>query len=473
MASIAQTGDSALSARVSRRSLIQAGAAGMLGLSLPELLRARAQAAYGSAGSSEKSCILIVLSGGPSHIDTFDPKPAAPAEIRGLYRSIPTRTPGAHLSEMFPRLAAASPHYCLVRTLRHDRTAHVTAAHTMLTGQPDGSRKNESPLIGSLVAKFRPAAASVPSYVWLHNMKTGTNKIPRYNNGLHRIGYGYAPMRIGYELDNPAAPDFQVRHFDPPEGVTRARLRERSLLLQHLEQSRAVAGEDAAKLATFRDRAWDLLTSDRARAAFDLRHEPPQMRDRYGRHPLGQYSLMARRLIEAGVRLVTLTAWPGLAPGETTPTVTQVWDTHGIRYRDGDSMYGNGPFGMKWSLPRLDQAVATLLEDLAERNMLDDTLVAVVGEFGRTPKFENGGKGRGHWPFCYTGLLAGAGVRGGAVYGSSDKHGAYPETGRPLSQADFGATLFHALGIPPETRYGRDGFSFRASDGRPLREIFG
>jgi hypothetical protein len=182
---------------------------------------------------------------------------------------------------------------------------------------------------------------------------------------------------------------------------------------------------------------------------------------------------MARRLVEAGVRIVTVTAWPGVAPGETTPTVTQVWDMHDDRYGAGDSMFGNGPFGMKWSLPRLDQAVSALIEDLDERGLLDETLVVLVGEFGRTPKFEGHGRGRGHWPQAYSALLAGGGVQRGAVYGESDQQGAFVAAGRPIDHADFGATLFHALGIPPELRWGPDDFSFRVSDGQPVEELFG
>lgn len=460
---------------LSRRRLIRVGAAGMFGLTLPRLLWARDAAASGrTPRGGEKSCIFIVLSGGPSHLDTWDPKPEAPAEIRGPYKTIATRTPGMHLSEMFPRLANVSQHFCLVRSLSHRDTVHVSAAHTMLTGQVDGSRSNESPFVGSLISKLRPSTVNMPSYVWLHNMKTGTNKVPRYDSGLSRIGYEHAPVRIGYELDNPTSPDFRVRLFDPPDGISQVRLAGRLDLVDAFESSSTLASSDAIqRYRRFHDRARDLVTGPSARRAFDLNQEPDTVRDRYGRHPLGQYTLMARRLIEAGVRLVTVTGWPGLAPGETTPTVTQVWDTHGDRYKGRDTMYGNGPFGMKWSLPRLDQAVAALLEDLADRSLLDETLVVVVGEFGRTPKFENKGKGRGHWPECYTGLLAGGGIRGGAVYGSSDKHGAFVASGRPISHVDFGATLFHALGIPPETRYGLDGFSFRVSEGQPALELFG
>ena len=460
--------------RITRRQLIQLGGGGLFGLTLPKLLGADSAAAGGAAGRrSGKSCIFIVLSGAPGHIDTFDPKPNAPREIRGLYHAIQTRTPGVQLSEKFPLLAGVSQHFCLVRSLSHRDSVHVTAAHTMLTGQPDGRRQNDSPLIGSLISKLRPSG-NMPSHVWLHNMKTGTNKVPRYNNGLSKIGYEHAPVRIGYELDNPTSPDFRVRMFDPPEGIAQQQLAERLELLDTLD-SRNKFSPDAGprQFQEVHQRARDLVTGPAARQAFQLDREPAKIRDRYGRHPLGQYTLMARRLIEAGVRLVTVTGWPGLAPGETEPTITQVWDTHGTRYRDGDTMYGNGPFGMKWSLPRLDQAVSALLEDLFQRGMLEDTLVVVAGEFGRTPKFENNDKGRGHWPECYTALMAGGGVRGGAVYGSSDKHGAYVASGRPISHVDFGATLFHALGIPPNTRFGRDGFSLRVSEGEPVMDLFG
>ncbi len=460
--------------RLDRRQFVQAGGTGLFGLTLPQLLLAGDARASGSQSrASAKSCIFIVLSGGPSHIDTLDPKPDAPAEIRGAYNSIATRTPGVFVSEMFPQLAKVSQHYCLLRSMSHRDGVHVTAAHTMLTGQSDGRRKDDSPMMGSLISKLRPADANMPSHVWLHNMKTGTNKIPRYNNGLSKIGFEHAPMRVGYELDNPTSPDFRVSMFDPPEGISQQQLAGRLQLLNALAGSKLELSSAADRMKAFHERARELVTGPAARDAFNLQGESENVRDRYGRHPLGQYTLMARRLIEAGVRLVTVTAWPGLAPGETQPTITQVWDTHGTRYKNGDTMYGNGPFGMKWSLPRLDQAVSALLEDLASRSLLDETLVVVLGEFGRTPKFENNGKGRGHWPACYTGLLAGGGIRGGAVYGSSDKQGAYVTSGRPISHVDFGATLFHALGIPPETRYGPDGFSFRVSDGQPVSELFG
>lgn len=461
--------------RFSRRQLIHVGGTGLFGLTLPQFLWAqKSHSNEANRRQGEKSCIFIVLSGGPGHIDTFDPKPDAPREIRGLYQPIATQTPGVQVSEMFPRLAKASPHFCLLRSLSHRDTVHVTAAHTMLTGQPDGRRQNDSPMIGSLVSKFNPSSTSMPSHVWLHNMKTGTNKVPRYNSGLNTIGFEHAPVRIGYELDNPTSPDFRVEMFDPPDGISQRQLADRLELLDTLDlQNQIMFNKGARQFQDFQQQARDLISGPAARQAFELKREREHIRERYGQHPLGQYTLMARRLIEAGVRLVTVTAWPGLAPGETKPTITQVWDTHGTRYKNGDTMYGNGPFGMKWSLPRLDQAVSALLDDLFQRGMLDDTLVVVAGEFGRTPRFENDGKGRGHWPNCYTALMAGGGIRGGSVYGSSDRHGAYVASGRPISHTDFGATFFHALGIPPHTRFGPDGFSLRVSEGEPVRELFG
>lgn len=464
---------------ITRRQLIRAGGCGLFGLSLPRFLDAREQKTGPTPRA--KSCIFIVLSGGLSHIDTFDPKPAAAAEIRGPYKPVSTSVPGVQITEMLPRLASLADRYTLIRSLSHRDTVHVTAAHTMLTGGEDGRRRDDTPFMGSLIAKFRPAEKNVPSYVWLHNMKTGTNKVPRYENGLHKIGYDFAPLRVGYELDNPSSPDFRVTHFDPPEGISGRQLEQRFGLLEQLQpglnpdsQSPApmAADEAADRYKVLWQRARALVTGPQARRAFDVNREPDRVRERYGRHPLGQYTLMARRLVEAGVPLVTVTAWPGLAPGETAPTITQVWDMHDTRYKKNDNMFGNGPFGMKWSLPRLDQAVSALLEDLDERGLLSETLVVLLGEFGRTPKFEGRGRGRGHWPNCYSGLLAGGGIQRGAVYGSSDAQGAYVAGGQPISHVDFGATLFHALGIPPETRYGPDGFSFRVNEGTRLRELF-
>jgi len=249
--------------------------------------------------------------------------------------------------------------------------------------------------------------------------------------------------------------------------VPTGRLLERQQLLARVDSAgRGPAG--SADLRRFQERAVDLITGPEARAAFDLEREPPRVRDRYGRHPLGQNLLTARRLIEAGTRLVSVTAWTGLPPGEKFRNV-QTWDMHGTGAGLG-SIFGTGAFGLGWALPRVDEAVAALLGDLDDRGLLESTLVVMVGEFGRSPKVS--GQGRDHWPACYTALLAGAGVRGGAVYGSSDRSGGYVRD-NPVRPEDFGATLFHALGVPPETRLGADGFTRPVSTGRPVLDLFG
>jgi len=452
---------------LSRRQLIRAGALGLGGLSLSNLLGAEEQGTIGTA----KSVIFLALAGGLGQHETFDPKPRAPREIRGQYDAIQTRTPGILFGEMLPELAARTDKYCLIRSMSHSDTVHVSATHTMLSGQPNGAPSDDSPYLGSLVARFKPSEVALPSHVWLHNMKTGTNKVARYDSGLRSLGQQFAALRVGHELDNPASPNFRVRHFDPPEGETQRQLQQRIELLQLLDLNRQSAAA-LGQYEKFQQRAVELVSRPEARRAFSLEDETPAVRDRYGRHPLGQYLLMSRRLIEAGVRLVTVTGWPGLAPGETEPQTVQVWDMHDEYYHGHDNMYGSGPYGMKWSLPRLDQAVSALLDDLEERGLLDETLVVAVGEFGRTPKFEGEGRGRGHWPNVYSALLAGGGIQPGLVFGASDRQGAYVASGRPVSHADFAATVFHALGIPLESRYGLDGFSFRVNNGTPLTDIF-
>ena len=228
-------------------------------------------------------------------------------------------------------------------------------------------------------------------------------------------------------------------------------------------------GSSPATLARFRERALDLLEGSQARRAFDIDREHPRVRDRYGRHPLGQNLLLARRLIEAGVRLVNVVGWCGLAPGDKFLSL-ETWDMHG---NAGIDIFGNGWNGLGWALPCCDQAVSALLEDLDQRGLLDSTLVVLVGEFGRTPRISRGASaiGRDHWPNCYSAMIAGAGVRGGQVYGRSDKQAAYVMD-RPVSPEDFAATVLHALDIPPETPIHPDGFSVRASTGQPILELF-
>jgi hypothetical protein len=438
-----------------RRRLLQLGGIGALGLGLPDLLRAGAPALRGEA-SPERSCIFIVQYGGASHIDSLDLKPDAPADVRGPYKPIPTRVPGVRIGELLPRLAALADRYCLVRSMTHGNGGHDGGMHVCMTGhsQPEAS----TPYYGAVLARLRPSGRNIPSYVWVQNLAGDVQ--PRYLTGGF-LGPAYSPLRVGTDLDNPSAPGFRMTAFDPPADVPAARLHDRQRLLDAVEPGAPSA------LRRFQERAIDLVTGPEARRAFDLEREPPALRDRYGRHPLGQNLLLARRLIEAGVRLVSVTAWTGLPPGEKFRNV-QTWDMHGNGAGLG-SIFGTGHFGLGWALPRVDEAVSALLADLHDRGLLESTLVVMVGEFGRSPKVVNAG--RDHWPACCTALLAGAGIAGGRVYGASDRHGANVRD-NPVSPEDFGATLFTALGVPPETRLGADGFTRPASAGKPVLALF-
>ena len=447
---------------LTRRRLIQFGGIGALGLGLPELLRAATESRGKAA--RPKSCIFIVQYGGCSQIDSFDMKPDAPAELRGPFKPIATSVPGTRICEHLPRLARLADRYCLIRSMTHGNGGHDGGMHVAMTGHSQPAEN--TPYYGSVVAKLCPAAGNVPPYVWVQNLAGDVQ--PRYLTGGF-LGAQYAPLRVGTDLDNPSAPGFRVKAFDTPPDVPPRRLLDRHALLARVEAARgAPAGKGAEDLDRYRERAVDLLTGPEARTAFDIELEPAKVRDRYGRHPLGQNLLMARRLIEAGTRLVSVTAWTGLPPGEKFRNV-QTWDMHGAGAGLG-SIFGAGAFGLGWALPNVDQSVSTLLEDLQVRGLLDDTLVVMVGEFGRSPKIVKAG--RDHWPACYSALVAGCGVRGGAVYGASDRTAAYVKDD-PVSPENFGATLFHALGVPPETRLGADGFTRPVSDGKPVLELFG
>jgi len=443
--------------RITRRRLLQVGGIGMLGLGLPDLLGARES----SPSSSEKSCIFIVQYGGASHIDSWDPKPDAPEGIRGPYRPIATRVTGMRIGELQPRLASMADRFCLIRSMTHRNSGHDGGMHIAMTGH--SNPEVSTPYFGSVLAKVKPARGNIPSYVWLQNLAGDVQ--PRYLNGGF-LGAAYSPMRVGTDLDNPSAPNFRFRAFDSAADVSVPRLLGRRDLLESLEQN--LAGSLPGNMRGFQERAVDMITGPHARRAFDLDQEPPRLRDRYGRHPLGQNLLMARRLIEAGVRLVSVTAWTGLPPGEQFRNV-QTWDMHGNGAGLG-SIFGNGAFGLGWALPRVDEALSALLEDLQFRGLLESTLVVMVGEFGRTPRIVN--LGRDHWPQCYTALLAGGGIQGGIIYGCSDSQGGYVRD-NPVSPENFGATLFHALGVPPETRLSPDGFTHPASTGQPIMRLFG
>jgi hypothetical protein len=445
----------------SRRRLLQIGGIGALGLGLPELLHASSPESATSAG--ERSCIFIVQYGGASHIDSLDPKPAAPEDVRGPYRPIATRVPGMQLCELLPKLSMLSDRFAIIRSMTHGNGGHDGGMHVAMTGH--SMPAVDTPYFGSVAGRLRPAIRNIPSYVWLQNLAGDVQ--PRYLTGGF-LGPAYSPLRVGTDLDNPSAPDFRFAGFDPPSGMTAESVLSRQRLLERLAP-RSSQSDGPDTFTRFRDKAFELVVGAEARTAFDLTKESDPVRDRYGRHPLGQNLLMARRLVEAGVRLVSVTAWCGVADGEKFTNV-QTWDMHGPVAAHIGSIFGTGSYGLGFALPRVDQAVSALLEDLDDRGLLQSTLVVMVGEFGRSPKVNN--QGRDHWPACYSALVAGAGTPGGSVHGSSDKQGGFVRD-NPVSPERFGATLFRALGIEPGTRLGLDGFTRPASIGQPIRELLG
>ncbi len=452
-------------ATFSRRKLLVGGSIPLLGLGLPQILAADTSSSHRE--QSPKSCIFIFQYGGLSQLDSWDPKPGAAAEVRGPYQPISTSVPGLQVGELMPRLATRADRYAVIRSMSHHVPVHDVANRMLLAGESNPA--TDAPAFGAVVSKLRPSTVSVPSHVWLQKFGGGAAPPePAYLTGGF-LGMAHSPLLIGTtHEEHPANPEFRVRAFDTAEGVSQDRLHARRQLLNRVDLPDSV--QSNAGHARFRERAFDLLAGTDARRAFDIEREPPQLRDRYGRHPLGQNLLLARRLIEAGVRLVNVVAWTGLAPSDKFVSI-ETWDMHG---NAGIDIFGSGWNGLGWALPKCDEAVSALLDDLAVRGLLESTLVVLVGEFGRTPRISRGAAaiGRDHWPNCYSAMLAGAGIRGGAVYGASDQQAAYVKD-RPVAPEDFSATLFHAMGIPPETRISPDGFTRPASTGQVIEELFG
>lgn len=463
-------------AQFSRRQLLQAGGVGSLTLGLPGVVTAGVDANRGlGGGAAEKSCIFILLCGGPSHLDTWDLKPAAPAEIRGPYQPIATTVPGMRLSELHPRLATLTRYFSLIRSMTHvgNISNHFDAMHHCLSGQ--AGALPDSPYLGSVLAKVRPSQRSIASYVWL--IKCVGDPVfcaPNIGTGGY-LGASYSPLFVGSASNHPAMPGFKAPDELLP-AVASERMRDRRRLLEGLNPPEA-AGARNRVLRDWQDlhgRAFELANGPGGRQPFELQREPPTVRERYGMHPLGQNLLLARRLIEAGVGFVTVNGWTGPAPadhGFGPPSSS--WDMHGGEMGMGNA-FGTGSYGMGWCLPRLDEALSALLVDLDERGLLESTLVVVTGEFGRTPRINASGAnpGRQHWPSCYSAIVAGGGLRGGMVYGESDKMGAYVKD-KPVRPQDLGATIYRALGVPLDLRLGKDGFTRPVSSGEPIWDLFG
>ncbi len=413
-----------------RRDFLQVGTLGALGLGLPDLLRAEA-AGQVDPKQDKKSCILIFNLGAPSQLDTFDMKPNAPAEVRGPFRPIATNADGIQLSEILPRHAKIADKLALVRSCFHRGAAvHDSGWQIMQTGRLFTGGV-DTPHVGSAVWYLRGPRGDLPPHIVLpETMGRGGGNLPNGQAGGF-LGKAYDPFAL---MADPSQENFKVPDLLPPSSIPPARLDRRQRLRQAVEASMTQfeSSESARIMNEHFDTAYRLMTSPQARDAFDLAKEPLKVREQYGMNRFGQCCLLARRLIEAGVRFVTVNTFLTVFDEIT-------WDIHGSK-----------PFtsveGMKNIVaPMYDQGYAALITDLADRGMLDDTLVANLAEFGRTPKVNPAG-GRDHWPQCFTVYFAGGGVQGGRVVGASDPIGAVPDD-RPVEPPEVVATIFHSLGL--------------------------
>jgi Protein of unknown function (DUF1501) len=400
---------------VTRRELIQVGGAGALGLTLANWFagsEARAASSVSAADVGDVACIFLWMDGGPSHFETFDPKPHAPAEIRGPYGAIPTNVPGVHLSELLPMLAQRMDKCALIRSMSHGNGGHSPIP--MMTGF-NGDRT----AYGAVVTKLKGFRGSMPPYVHL-----GSD----LGVGGGSLGSAYDPVKLA----DPVGKKVELPQFTLAAGMTPEHFSQRRQLLGALDRVRAgaEADETLASLDRFHRRAFDILTSTKVRDAFDLKREPDTLRDRYGANFFGQSCLMARRLVEAGSRFVQVKWYDGPA--------WDGWDVHGADLGGMERMEQH-------LCPRFDQGVTALIDDLIDRGMYKSTLVVAVGEFGRTPKINKYGA-RDHWPNCFSALLAGGGAPGGAVVGASDDTGSSPAH-RPVSPPEFAATIYRLLGF--------------------------
>ncbi len=441
-----------------RRDFLHAGSLAFLGLGLPQFLDLKALGAVDKA-KTDVNCIFLMLVGGPSQLDTWDPKPDAPAEIRGPHRPIKTNVPGMEISEIFPRMAKHADKYALIRSCYHTAPAvHDTGHQMMQTGRLFQAGV-EHPHYGCVLSYLKGSKGDVPSHVLLPKPigPTGGNMPHGQNAGY--LGKRYDPFVLNA---NPAAPSFKVPDLLPPDYMSALRVDRRKNWRAMVDKtvSKFETSQDARLLDDTFHQAYTLMTSQKARAAFELHREAEEVRQRYGMNRFGQGCLLARRLIEAGVRFVTVNMFETVFDEIT-------WDIH-----------GSPPFSPISAVrdlcgPMFDNAFTSLMEDLHDRRLLEETMIFAVGEFGRTPKINPAG-GRDHWPQVWTAVMAGGGIQGGQVVGASDDHAAFPKD-RPVSPPELAATVYQALGIKLDQELpGAQGRPIFAVDSgmEPIHELF-
>jgi hypothetical protein len=439
---------------ITRRHLLRIGGLGIAGLSLPALLRAEA-----SASSRLRSCVLLFYYGGPCQLDTWDMKPSAPAEVRGEFQSIPTSVSGIRICEHMPRTAKLMHHLAVIRSMHHPMRNHNSAAVEALCGRTPlkgdlellADDPNSFPNYGAVLSYLARDRGPTPMHVALPHVLMNVVTLPGQTAGF--LGAAYNHFQV---TRDPNHPNFGVGELELPADLPLARLEDRRSLLSLIDgqKTRAERMARIRTMTTFQTRAFDLLHSERVRRAFDLAQEPASVRERYGRNKLGQSLLLARRLVEAGVRFVNVN--DKVANGQL-----ENWDSH-------ENNFGRLKNDL---LPPADQAFAAFIDDLAARGLLESTLVIAMGEFGRTPRINKSG-GRDHWPDCYSTVLAGGGVQGGTVYGASDRIGAYPAVD-PVTPGDLAATLFWRFGIEAKTGiHDLTGRPYRVAEGEPMRRLF-
>jgi hypothetical protein len=454
-----------------RDAMIRLGQLGLGTMALPGLLDAQTAQAAPATRAKTKSCIYIFLWGGPPQQDLWDMKPDAPQGVRSLFHPISTAVPGIQICDQMPLLAQQMDKVAIVRSLSHSSNVHEASVYHMLTGKQNPTllspgnfrRRTDFPNFGSVISALRPAG-DMP----------GSVTIPR---PIGHDGITYAGTYAGFlgprhdPLELRAAPNSSDQPAHPISlandmSTTRLIARRGLLRLMDDQDSFLQRSRTSEGLTGFYEQAFRMVCSPAAKRAFNLDLESPQVRDRYGRHEYGESFLLARRLIEAGVPLVSI-IWMYFMP---TGRIANVWDNHGGT--DGlGKISGYAMLKEKYCIPPLDQAYSALLEDLSARGLLDETLVVAVGEFGRTPRI-NATQGRDHWGMCQSALLAGGGIRGGQVYGASDKIAAFVKDS-PVSPEDLLATIYHAFGIAPaNVIHDRDGRPFHICDGNPVTALF-